>query len=83
MLRIFVAIETRIMFGVAAVGVSAVFGYGLYKYVSGKQNARKIKEAIDKMVSFHDYASLLAHFSPRANAVRCARKNYHELIICA
>ncbi|XP_029209322.2 cytosolic 5'-nucleotidase 3-like [Acropora millepora] len=38
------------MFGVAAVGVSAVFGYGLYKYVSGKQNARKIKEAIDKMM---------------------------------
>lgn len=50
MLRIFVAIETRTMFGVAAVGVSAVFGYGLYKYVSGKQNARKIKEAIDKMM---------------------------------
>lgn len=50
MLRIFVAIETRTMFGVAAIGVSAVVGYGLYKYVSGKQNARKIKEAIDKMM---------------------------------
>ena len=55
----FFAIESRTMFGVAAIGVSAVFGYGLYKYVSGKQNARKIKEAIDKMVSFHNYVLLL------------------------
>lgn len=43
-------IETKTMFGVAAVGVSVVVGYGLYKYVRGKQEAQKIKEAIDDMM---------------------------------
>jgi len=43
-------IEQKTMFGVAAIGISAVVGYGLYKYVQGKQNARKIKEAVDEMV---------------------------------
>ncbi|KAJ7315273.1 7-methylguanosine phosphate-specific 5'-nucleotidase [Desmophyllum pertusum] len=38
------------MFGIAAVGLSAVAGYGVYKYVQGKQNARKIKEAVDEMI---------------------------------
>lgn len=43
-------IEQKTMFGIAAVGLSAVVGYGVYKYVQGKQNARKIKEAVDEMV---------------------------------
>lgn len=43
-------IERKTMFGIAAVGLSAVAGYGVYKYVQGKQNARKIKEAVDEMV---------------------------------
>lgn len=47
-------IETKTMFGVAAVGVSVVVGYGLYKYVRGKQEAQKIKEAIDDMVWFQN-----------------------------
>lgn len=50
-------IERNTMFGVAAVGLSAVLGYGLYKFVQGKQHARKIKEAVDEMVwreIFHD-----------------------------
>lgn len=47
-------IETKTMFGVAAVGVSVVVGYGLYKYVRGKQDAQKIKEAIDDMVWFQN-----------------------------
>ena len=38
------------MFGVAAVGASVIVGYGVYKYIQGKQNARKIKEAVDEMV---------------------------------
>lgn len=47
-------IETKTMFGVAAVGVSVVVGYGLYKYVRGKQETQKIKEAIDDMVWFQN-----------------------------
>ena len=43
-------IEEKTMFGVAAIGVSAVVGYGLYKYVQGRQHTRKIKEAVDEMV---------------------------------
>lgn len=43
-------IEQKTMFGIAAVGLSAVVGYGVYKYVQGKQQARKIKEAVDEMV---------------------------------
>ena len=43
-------IEQKTMFGVAAIGVSAVVGYGLYKYVQGRQHTRKIKEAVDEMV---------------------------------
>lgn len=50
-------IEQKTMFGIAAVGLSAVVGYGLYKFIQGKQHARKIKEAVDEMVwreIFHD-----------------------------
>ncbi|XP_020614946.1 cytosolic 5'-nucleotidase 3-like isoform X1 [Orbicella faveolata] len=43
-------IEQKTMFGVAAIGVSVVVGYGLYKYVQGRQKARKIKEAVDEMI---------------------------------
>ena len=43
-------IEGKTMFGVAAVGASVIVGYGLYKYVQGRQSARKVKEAVDQMV---------------------------------
>ena len=43
-------IERKTMFGIAALGLSAVVGYGLYKYVRGKQHTQKIKEAVDDMV---------------------------------
>lgn len=43
-------IEGKTMFGVAAVGASVIVGYGVYKYIQGRQNARKIKEAVDDMV---------------------------------
>jgi len=43
-------IEQKTMFGIAAVGLSAVVGYGLYKYVQGRQHTRKLKEAVDEMV---------------------------------
>lgn len=47
-------IEGRTMFGVAAVGASVIVGYGVYKYIQGKQSARKIKEAVDEMVKSID-----------------------------
>ena len=43
-------IEQKTMFGIGALGVSVVAGYGLYKYVQGRQKTRKIKEAVDEMV---------------------------------
>jgi len=43
-------IEQKTMFGVGAIGVSFMVGYGLYKYVQGRQKTRKIKEAVDEMV---------------------------------
>ena len=46
----FIRFLTKTMYGVAAVGLSAVFGYGIYKYVRDRQNAQKIKEAVDQMV---------------------------------
>ena len=57
-------IETKTMFGVAAVGVSAVVGYGLYKYVRGKQEAQKIKEAINDMVWFQNFHDLSLWLQP-------------------
>ena len=70
------------MFGVAAVGVSVVVGYSLYKYVQGKQTARRIKEAVDEMVwmlNFHHfwlefYLSLPAHVVIYFCASNCAKK---------
>ena len=38
------------MFGVGALGVSVVVGYGFYRCVQGRQKTRKIKEAVDEMV---------------------------------
>ena len=38
------------MFGIAALGLSAVAGYGLYKYVRARQEAQQVKDAIDEMV---------------------------------
>lgn len=47
----FIRFLTKTMYGVAAVGLSAVFGYGIYKYVRDRQNAQKIKEAVDQMMT--------------------------------
>nr|XP_058945910.1 cytosolic 5'-nucleotidase 3-like isoform X2 [Pocillopora verrucosa] len=47
-------IEGKTMFGVAAVGASVIVGYGLYKYVQGRQSARKVKEAVDQMIESID-----------------------------
>ncbi|XP_027049962.1 cytosolic 5'-nucleotidase 3-like isoform X2 [Pocillopora damicornis] len=47
-------IEGKTMFGVAAVGASVIVGYGLYKYVQGRQSARKVKEAVDQMIKSID-----------------------------
>ena len=52
-------IEQKTMFGVAAIGFSAVVGYGLYKYVRGRQHTRKIKEAVDEMVRREIFMILL------------------------
>ena len=38
------------MFGIAALGLSAVAGYGLYKYVRARQKTQQIKDAVDEMV---------------------------------
>lgn len=43
-------IEQKTMFGVAAIGLSAVVGFGLYKYVQGRRYTQKMKEAVDEMV---------------------------------
>ena len=40
----------KTMFGVGALGVSVVVGYGFYRCVQGRQKTRKIKEAVDEMV---------------------------------
>ncbi|KAL9958350.1 hypothetical protein ACROYT_G035355 [Oculina patagonica] len=53
------------MFGIAAVGLSAVVGYGVYKYVQGKQNARKIKEAVDEMMKNIDKPNVYIRDSVR------------------
>ena len=79
------------MFGVAALGVSVVVGYSLYKYVQGKQNARRIKEAVDEMVrmlNFHHflapiYLSLYVHFVLYFCASNCAKKIIKSpLLVC-
>ncbi|KAM7448258.1 7-methylguanosine phosphate-specific 5'-nucleotidase [Porites harrisoni] len=46
------------MFGVAALGLSAVAGYGLYKYVRARQKAQQIKDAIDDMMKSIDKPSV-------------------------
>ncbi|XP_078344696.1 cytosolic 5'-nucleotidase 3-like isoform X1 [Oculina patagonica] len=58
-------IEQKTMFGIAAVGLSAVVGYGVYKYVQGKQNARKIKEAVDEMMKNIDKPNVYIRDSVR------------------
>jgi len=42
------------MFAVAAVGVSALAGYGIYRIYQSRNERRKVKQAVDKMVSFVD-----------------------------
>lgn len=60
-------IEGKVMFGVAALGLSAVVGYGLYRYVRGKQHAQKIKEAIDGMVGTLEFMIFGSNFICRSS----------------
>ena len=57
--------EQKTMFGIAAVGLSVVAGYGLYKYVQGRQHARKLKEAVDEMVWREIFMIYLKTYTPR------------------
>lgn len=66
----FVMFERKTMFGVAALGLSAVAGYGLYKYVRARQKAQQIKDAIDDMVC-----------SRKSSLIFCSILNYFRLIV--
>ncbi|CAH3027496.1 unnamed protein product [Porites evermanni] len=57
--------ERKTMFGIAAVGLSAVAGYGLYKYVRARQKAQQIKDAIDDMMKSIDKPSVYIRDSVR------------------
>ncbi|KXJ08759.1 cytosolic 5'-nucleotidase 3 [Exaiptasia diaphana] len=46
------------MFAVAAVGVSAIAGYGIYKVISGRNQRRKIREAVDAMIAGLDKTNI-------------------------
>ena len=54
-------IEGRTMFGVAVLGVSVAVGYGVYKYVRGKQEERKIRDAVNDMVRLQRCNHLPGH----------------------
>ena len=58
----FVMFERKTMFGVAALGLSAVAGYGLFKYVRARQKAQQIKDAIDDMVCSRKSSLVFAPF---------------------
>lgn len=40
------------MFAVAAVGVTALAGYGVYRYISSRNERLRTKKAVDDMVRF-------------------------------
>ena len=59
-------IEQKTMFGVAAIGLTAVVGYGLYKYVQGRQHTTKDQRGSGRdgtPRNFRDLVSLQAWLS--------------------
>ena len=69
------------MFGIAALGLSAVASYGLYKYVRERQKAQQIKDAVDEMVwtlNSYDFC-LQFYFSFDHVAFACSKLIFHAV----